>query len=200
MESRGKFILVIGPTGSGKSVLLSHIQESFPELVFTTSYTTREMRPGHENANYKFLTKTEFENRIAVGEFLEWAQYGANYYGTPRDEVRKALDAGKTLIKEMEVQGVRQMQENMPNDLVLIYIHAGSWDELERRVRARAPISEEELQKRKKRYEDEFPFKDIADVVIDNPPGKVEEAKAAFNAAIAAIIKDSTNHGVPTRA
>jgi guanylate kinase len=190
MESRGKFILVIGPTGSGKSVLISDVKERFPNLVFTTSCTTREKRPGHENSSYQFLTKEGFEHRIASGDFLEWAQYGANYYGTPRDEVLHALDHGKMLIKEMEVQGVRQVQEHLPDDLVLIYIDAGTWDELERRVRARAPMSEEELQKRKKRYEDEFPFKEHADFVIENPVGKLEEAKEAFYAAIASIVAD----------
>ena len=187
MTQRGKFIIILGPTGSGKSVLLNYIHERFPELVFSTSYTTREKRPGQENTSYTFVSKEEFEERIASGGFLEYAAYGANYYGTPKEEILEALAEGKILIKEMEVQGVRQVREQMPGDLVLIYIDAGSWEELERRVRARAPISDEEMEKRKKRYADELPFKEVADFVVANTPGKLEEAQEALKTAISTV-------------
>jgi guanylate kinase len=103
------------------------------------------------------------------------------------------MSEGKTLIKEMEVQGIRQVQQKMIDDLVLIYIDAGSWDELERRVRARAPITEEELLQRKQRYDDELPFRDIADFVIENPVGKLEEAKTALCNAIASVIASTSD-------
>ncbi len=192
MASRGKLILVIGPTGSGKSVLLSDIRERFPELVFAITYTTREKRPGYENAAYRFISAKEFEEKAQTGEFLEWAHFGENYYGTPKAEVLDALAEGKTLMKEMEVQGVRQVQEQMSDDLVLIYIDAGTWDELERRVRERAPITDAELQKRKQRYDDEVPFKDIADFVIENPVGKLDEAKEALATAISSVLAGET--------
>jgi guanylate kinase len=193
MASRGKFILVIGPTGSGKSVLLSEARERFPELMYAITYTTREKRPGYENAAYRFLTVDEFQTKIDAGEFLEYAQFGGNFYGTPKTEVLDAMSEGKTLIKEMEVQGIRQVQQKMIDDLVLIYIDAGSWDELERRVRARAPITEEELLQRKQRYDDELPFRDIADFVIENPVGKLEEAKTALCNAIASVIASTSD-------
>ena len=200
MAQRGKFIVVFGPTGSGKSVLLNYVYEYFPNLVFPSSYTTRERRPSNENSSYKFLSTEEFENLVTSDGFLEWAQYGANYYGTPKDEVLDALVEGKILLKEIEVQGVRQIQEKLPGDVVLIYIDAGSWEELEQRIRARAPISEEELEKRKKRYEDEVTFKDVSDFVIANPSGKLEEAKAALKSALTSIIADSENEGISPRA
>jgi guanylate kinase len=187
-SATGKFILIIGPTGSGKSVLISFIRERFPEIVFPASYTTREKRPGHESSTYRFLTVEEFQQMTDAGDFIEWAQYGANFYATSKKEVDDELASGKLMLKEMEVQGVRQIQELLPKErLVLMYIDAGSWEELEKRVRARAPISDEELELRKKRYEDELPFKAIADFVIPNPPGELESAQKAIEEAISSV-------------
>ena len=184
----GKFILVVGPTGSGKSVLINHIREVFPDIQYPISYTTRERRPGTENPGYKFISKEEFKNMIDAGEFIEWAQFGENFYGTSKEEVNTGLAEGKILLKEMEVQGIRQTVAILPPEqLSIIYIDAGSWEELERRVRERAPITDEELAKRKQRYEDEIPFKDTANFVISNPPGELEAAKAAIVSAINSI-------------
>ncbi len=182
---RGKLILVVGPTGSGKSVLMAYVHEQFPDILFPSTYTTRERRPGSENSSYHFVSVEEFTAMRDRGEFLEWAQFGNNFYGTPKSEIESALANGKILMKEMEVQGVRQVQEKLPaEELALMYIDAGSWDELERRVRARAPISEDELAKRKQRYEDEVPFKEKAQYVIENLPGELEAAKEAIACAI----------------
>ena len=184
----GKFILVVGPTGSGKSVLLAYIKEVFPDIFFPMSYTTRERRPGVENSAYQFLTQEEFKAKVDSGEFLEWAQFGGNFYGTAKDEVIASLQEGKILLKEMEVQGVRQTQGILsPDQLCIMYIDAGSWDELERRVRARAPITEEELAKRKQRYDDEVPFKETADFVIQNYFGELDTAKEQVVSAINSI-------------
>lgn len=182
---RGKLILVIGPTGSGKSVLMAYVHERFPDIQFPVTYTTRERRPGSENSSYRFVSVEEFEKMRDAGEFIEWAQFGNNFYATPKAEIEEGLAAGKILMKEMEVQGVRQTMEILSKEeLVLMYIDAGSWDELERRVRARAPITEDELAKRKIRYEDELPFKDKANFVIANLPDKLDDAKAALTTAL----------------
>lgn len=190
--ARGKFILVMGPTGSGKSVLMSSAREHFPELLFAHTYTTRAKRPGYENASYLFITPREFEEKAQRGEFLEWAHFGEDYYGTPKAEVTSALEEGKVLMKEMDIQGIRQVQEQMPGDVVLMYIDGGTWEELEQRARARAPITDEQLAKRKQRYEDEYPLKEVADFVISNPSGGLEEATKAFLAAIGTVIESST--------
>jgi guanylate kinase len=110
--------------------------------------------PAIENAHYKFLSEEEFKQWIDEGKFLEWAEYSGNYYGTLRAEVEAALAEGKTLLKEMEVQGVRQIRETLPKEqLLTVFISAGSWDALEARIRARAPISDEEVALRRKRYD-----------------------------------------------
>jgi guanylate kinase len=185
----GKFILVIGPTGSGKSVLLAYVRETFPNIVFPHTFTTREKRPGMENSAYEFLSVEEFKEQADAGNFIESAEFGGNFYGTSKIEINSELAKGSVLLKEMEVQGVRQIQNILSSEqLVIIYIDAGSWDELERRVRARAPITDEELAKRKQRYQDEVPFKETANFVIKNLPGELEKAKEDIASAINSIL------------
>lgn len=193
---KGTFILVIGPTGSGKSTLMKHVMDAFPELILPYSYTTRTKRADHvEGKHYQFITVEEFKQKIDAGEFLEWAEYGGNYYGTLRSEVEKELAEGRVLLKEVEVQGARQIRDLLPKDeLMTVFVHSGDWSDLEARVRARAPISEEELSLRKKRYEDEITFKEEADVVILNTEGRREEAKEDFKNLIQSVITQQT-HG-----
>lgn len=186
----GTFILVIGPTGSGKSTLMKHVIAKFPELMLPYSYTTRARRADAiENDHYQFISVEEFKERIEKGDFLEWAEYGGNYYGTLKEEVEEALAAGKILLKEMEVQGARQTISILPsNELVPVFIDAGEWEELEKRVLARAHMDEAQLAERRRRFEDEVTFKPEAAVVIDNTGGDVEAAKAQFTDLIQSIM------------
>lgn len=185
----GKFIIVIGPTGSGKSTLMKHVIGTHAELVHPYSYTTRARRPDAvENDHYRFVSVEEFKKDIEAGAFLEWAEYGGNYYGTKKDEVLTALSEGKILLKEMEVQGARQVRQVLSKeDFVSVFIDAGSWDELRERVLSRAPMSDDELSRRHSRFDDEVTFKDEADVVIENRAGEGEAAKAQF----AKVIEDA---------
>lgn len=186
----GKFILVVGPSGSGKSALLSHLAHEMSDVVFPVSCTTRALRPGEvEGEKYLFVSKDEFERRREAGEFLEWAPYGGNYYGTLKAPILQALQEGKTVVREVEVQGARQIQQLMQEGLGIIFIDAGSWENLERRIQARAPMSEVELLARRKRYEDETTFKDQASIVIANPDGGLEQAKQEFVAAVQKLRK-----------
>ncbi len=188
---KGKLILVIGPTGSGKGTLLAHVRTMIPELIFPVSCTTRTPRPGETSGQtYYFVSADEFEQRIAAGEFLEWAEYGHNRYGTLKSEILPAMAEGKTVIREIEVQGARQIQKILsPEDLRIIYIDAGSWDDLEKRIKARAPIGQPELESRRKRYEDETSFKSQAAAVIENRDGGLEKAKLDFEAAVRSIME-----------
>lgn len=182
----GTFIVLIGGMGSGKSMLMKHAITSYPELVIPYSYTTRARRPDAvENDHYRFVAVPEFEQMIEEGAFLEWARFGDNYYGTRKAEVEEELAAGKVLLKEMEVQGVRQVRDILPKEQFLtVYVDAGPWEELAERALKRAPMSDEELAKRHKRYDDERTFKEEADAVVVNREGEQEAARAAFGALI----------------
>lgn len=175
---------------------MKHVMALHPELTIPYSYTTRARRGDHiENDHYRFLTEEEFTTRAAAGEFLEWAEYGGNYYGTLKAEVLEDLEQGKILLKEMEVQGARQVVAMLPPEqLVTVFIDAGSWSELEARVRARAPISEEELEKRKKRYEDEVTFMHEATEVIRNYDGERDSADRQFTDLIQSLINGTSPH------
>ncbi len=185
----GKLVLVIGGSGSGKGTLMASARERFPDIVFPVSCTTRAIRPGEIAGQvYHFVTNEEFDSRIEAGAFLEWAEYGGNRYGTPVSEVTGPLSEGKLLLHEIEVQGVRLLQKIIASDeLVTVYIDAGSWDVLEERIRARAPITDTELAKRRERYEKESSFKSEATYVIENTNGGVEQAIEDFVSLIARL-------------
>jgi len=189
---RGKLILVIGPMGSGKSTLMRHAIERFPELRTPYSYTTRPRRPDSvENEHYKFVSTEEFEEMIRNDEFLEWAKFSNNYYGTLKEYVQEGIEEGKVMFKEMEVQGVRQVLAHMDHkDLVTVFIDAGSWETLVSRALQRAHMSDEELERRKKHFEEELTFMPDADVVIHN---RTPEEKGSAMQAFEKIIEDALN-------
>ncbi|MBU6214230.1 guanylate kinase [Patescibacteria group bacterium] len=183
---RGIFVIVVGPSGSGKNVLIQSMRESYPDIVFPTSCTTRMMRPGERDGKtYFFLSDEGFRKRIEAQEFLEWAPYGGYLYGTLKSEIIPFLQEGRMVLREVEIQGARRIKGLLPKDqLATVFIDAGPWDELERRIRARAPITDDELEKRRKRYADEEHFKAEADFVVENPRGSLEQAKIDMNAVI----------------
>lgn len=177
---QGKLILVVGTPGSGKGALIAHLRQAIPDIVFPRSCVTRPMRPTEKDGEvYFFVSNEEFDRLIAQGELLEWVVNDlGNRYGTLRSEIVPALEEGKLVLREVEVRGARAIKEMLPKgSVVTIYIDGGSWENLRQRILLRAPLTEEELQSRRERYERERVFKDEADYVIANPDGKVEEAK-----------------------
>ncbi|MBU1293114.1 guanylate kinase [Patescibacteria group bacterium] len=179
MNTRGILVPVVAPTGSGKDTLITYAKSLYPEIVLSISCTTRAPREGEvDGVDYYFLTREAFEARIAEGGLLEWAEYGGNYYGTPKAEIEQALSEGKLIMGDIEVQGVRLISELLPKEeFSTIYIDAGSWEVLSARALSRAPMSEQELLKRKSRYEDEASYKAEATYVVHNPDGHLEVAK-----------------------
>lgn len=186
---RGTYILVVGPTGSGKNTLINAARETIPGLAFAVSATTRPRRDGEvDGTNYHFLDREEFMRRVEAGEFLEWAEYGGNCYGTLRSEIEASLAKGEVILSDIEVQGVRLIRDKMPRaEYATIYVDAGSWEELVPRILARAPMTPEDLEKRHQRYIDEASFKSEADYVVENRDGKLAEAVQAFVDAVKEI-------------
>jgi guanylate kinase len=187
---QGKLIIIFGPSGAGKGQLIGHIRQAFPSIVFPVSRTTRAPRPGEKAGEvYDFITEEEFQRHIDSGEFLEWAHFGGHRYGTLKSEVLPALAAGKIVLRELDIQGIDQVRTIIPREqLVIIFIDAGSWSDMEARIRARAPITEEELAERKKRYEAEIAGKETAHIVINNPDGELEFAKQELSLIIQSLV------------
>lgn len=188
----GHLVLLMAPSGSGKKMMVDGLGELAHQLYFAKTYTSREKRLGtEENPKYVFVARAKFEKMIADGEFVEWAEFGGNLYGTPKSEILDTLKESRIVFKEMELQGVQQIKEIVPKEhLTVIYIDAGDWEALRKRIIARAPISEEELALRKERYEEERKFKSEADVIIQNNNGQAEAAQAAFRDIIRNIIEN----------
>ncbi len=140
--------IISAPSGSGKSTLVSRILANDPGLRFSVSYTTRTPR-GHEKPgeNYIYISRDEFENRLANNEFLEHAEVFGNYYGTNREVLRQAQNEGKDLILDIDVQGARQLKERIP-EAVSIFILPPSRDILEQRLRSRSEDAEDVIQRR----------------------------------------------------
>lgn len=143
-----RVFIISAPSGSGKSTLVNRLLASDKNLIFSVSYTTRAPRgaevDGHQ---YHFISREEFEQRIANGEFLEHAEVFGNYYGTHREILERGRTEGKDVVLDIDVQGARQLKEKIP-DAVSIFILAPSRDELAKRLRTRSEDSEEVIQRR----------------------------------------------------
>lgn len=146
---RGVLFVYSGPSGVGKGTLKERLFDEFPDrLAYSVSATTRAPRPGEaEGKDYFFITRQEFERRIANNEFLEYAEYAGNLYGTPRSYVENLLSRGVNVLLEIEVQGAMQVKRRMP-ECVSVFVLPPSYEELERRLRGRATEKEEKILER----------------------------------------------------
>jgi guanylate kinase len=169
-EIKGHLLLVMAPSGSGKKSVIDSVLAQHRDIYFAKTYTTRAIRQGvEENPLYMFTDQNHFESMIENDELIEHAKYSGNYYGTPKKEIIEPLKNGKIVFKEMELQGVKQIKELIPAaNRTIVYIDGGPWQDLERRIKSRAPISDEELELRRQRYEKESHSKDEADIIIRN--------------------------------
>lgn len=178
MQAPGKLILLLGPSGSGKGSILKALREKHPEYVFPLSCTTRDPRPSEKDGEvYHFVDKDEFLNKIDAGDFLEWAVvHGENYYGTLKESIMSPLKEGKTVIREVDVQGLRSIRELIPSDqLRSIFLTVDSWDTLKARILKRSELPDDEVKRRHESFLVEMKWADECDIVIENKEGKLEE-------------------------
>ncbi len=175
--SPGRLIVLTGPSGVGKGTLMQELLKRHPELYYSVSVTTRSPRSGEINGeNYYFISRSKFEQLVAQGEFLEWAEFAGNYYGTPREAVLNQVQSGKLVVLEIELAGARQIRASFPSALS-IFILPPSLNELESRIRGRAQDSEEAIARRLHRAQAEIQAADEFDVQIVN-----DELENALNA------------------
>ena len=160
--------IISAPSGSGKSTLVRWLMERDPKLLFSVSYTTREPRgaeiPGE---SYHFITREAFEERIARGEFLEWAEVFGNYYGTHRSVLDRAIAESRDVVLDIDIQGARQLKEAIP-DAVSIFVLAPSREVLEKRLKSRSEDSETVIQKRLRKAAEEIRNYTSYDYVLVN--------------------------------
>lgn len=148
MKKTGKTFIISGPSGVGKSTVLSALFEGRDDLYFSVSATTRQPRAGeNDGKDYHFISPEQFNDWIENGEFLEYAEYVGNFYGTPKRYVDAAMAEGKDVILDIEVQGATQVHDQRP-ETVRIFIAPPSWEELERRLTARGTDTPEKIQRR----------------------------------------------------
>ncbi|MDO5492175.1 MAG: guanylate kinase [Nesterenkonia sp.] len=169
-ETRGPRVTVLaGPTSVGKSTLSRHIREHHPEVFFSVSATTRDPRPGEvDGEDYHFIDPARFDQLVEDGAFLEWATvHGRHRYGTLRSTVERAVDAGRAVLLEIDLQGARQVRSTMPQAR-FVFLAPPSWDELVERLIGRGTESEEEQHRRLETARMELAAESEFDVTVVN--------------------------------
>lgn len=183
--SKGKLLVISGPSGAGKGTVIGELMKRRGDMCFSVSATTRAPRPGEQDGvNYFYMSKRQFVDMIDHGELLEYAQYVDNYYGTPKAYVEQKLDAGMTVVLDIEVQGAKNVVNAMP-EAISVYLVPPSYEELERRLRGRGTETEEVIQGRLKRALEEAQMADFYQYIVvnDNLDEAVRELDALITAA-----------------
>jgi len=167
--SEGKLIVVTGPSGVGKGTLLQKLLGRYPDrILFSISATTRSPRAGEEHGReYFFWSRAEFEQKRDAGDFLEWAEYAGNLYGTPRQPIDQAIAQGQIVLLEIELEGARQVAKSFP-DAQRIFIAPPSMEILENRLRQRSTDSDGQILKRLHHAEMEVAAANEFDITIIN--------------------------------
>lgn len=178
---QGKLVLIIGPSGVGKSVILTRLRQSHPEFHFPRSATTRPRRPSEGDDLYHFVDDHAFDSLLQHGKILEWATvHGGARYGTLVDEIMPSIDAGKIVIREVDVQGFDSIARSNffaqgKRPLQSIFILPESMQQLIAHITKRSAMDHEELQRRIASVEKELAYASQCTARVVNAEGKLEE-------------------------
>ncbi|HKK32291.1 MAG TPA: guanylate kinase [Desulfomicrobiaceae bacterium] len=184
-QRTGTLLVISAPSGAGKSTLIARLRKKFPGFGFSVSCTTRPPREGEvDGKDYHFITKDLFLDRISSGSFAEWAEVHGNYYGTPKQEVLETLAGGRDMILDIDVQGARQVRENMGIGC-FVFLFPPSREALKARLVGRGTDSEEVIARRLVNAEEEIRQGTLFDhwIVNDDLDRAFEELKAVYVAA-----------------
>ena len=168
MKNLNKLIIITGPSGVGKGTVVNKILDKDKEIWLSISATTRNPRIGEKDGeNYYFISDERFKDMINKKEFLEWAKFAGNYYGTPLSIVNEKIERGFIVLLEIEVEGAKQIKKKFPEALS-IFLLPPSKEELEKRIRNRGTEKEEAITKRLSRANYEISSSDEFDFVLTN--------------------------------
>lgn len=168
MSSKGKLIVISAPSGAGKSTVVAELCKQVSNLQISISCTTRPKRPQEvEGKHYYFISREEFERRKAAGDFIEWAKVHNHLYGTPKAELLSAVEAGKNVILDIDVQGGMILKQVYPEALS-IFLAPPNLDVLRERLKKRATDSPEQISLRLKNALHELTYQNKYDYCIIN--------------------------------
>lgn len=166
---KGLLIVLSGPSGVGKGTVRKSIfDDPHTSYKYSISMTTRQMREGEQDGvDYFFKTREEFEKLIEADEFIEYAEYVGNYYGTPVQYVKDTMNAGHDVFLEIEVEGAKQVRKKFP-DALFIFLAPPSLDHLTERLIGRGTESKEKIESRVKEAKKEVEMMNLYDYVVVN--------------------------------
>ncbi len=168
MKNLKKLIIITGPSGVGKGTVVKELLDRNKDIWLSISATTRNPRIGEKDGeNYYFISDEKFKDMIDKKEFLEWAQFAGNYYGTPLSTVNEKIEKGFIVLLEIEVEGAKQIKEKLPEALS-IFLLPPSKAELEKRIRNRGTEKEEAIDRRLSRADYEIASSAEFDFVLTN--------------------------------
>jgi len=186
LPAKPLLIVVSGPSGAGKDALLVRMKKSSYPLAYITTVTTREQRAGEkDNIDYHFISAKEFHDMVEKSQLMEWAEVYGNWYGVPREPVKKALEEGKDTLIKVDIQGVATLKKLVP-EAVFIMVVPPTKEDLALRLEGRQTESPAEMRRRTAAVEEEIKQMHLFDYIIMNRHDEIEIAIADIKAIIAA--------------